>query len=106
MKRFFVWYDNGSGWFEAHGGAFPVEAATAEEALSLINAEAYLPYTSVVTASSDESPNYGGKILASVSSRKCQDCGGKEDPDHRGLAIGDEGVLGGQSSCGDAHRFV
>ena len=35
----------------------------------------------------------------------CSACGGTPDPQHRGLSIEDAGAWGGQSGCGDLHRF-
>ncbi|HLD75548.1 MAG TPA: hypothetical protein VI874_00895 [Candidatus Norongarragalinales archaeon] len=58
MEQFYCWYDNGSGYFEADSRAFPVLAASAEEALEKTGG----PQTNwgsnrVVTASSADDPN-------------------------------------------------
>ena len=65
MKKFFCWYDNGSGWFEAHPDYFPVEAESAEEALRLVGGPSSGWGPQVVTGSADADPNVRGtKILA------------------------------------------
>ena len=62
MKKFFVWWDNSQGWFEADPENFPGTAASAQEMLAKVPD---YDYPVVVTGSREDDPNRTGtKILA------------------------------------------
>ena len=53
MKNFYCWYDNGSGWFEAMAGFYPVVAMSAEDALTQAYPHRSVGYATVVTNGDD-----------------------------------------------------
>ena len=54
LRDYYVWYDNGSGWYQAAPHAFPIHADTAEDALGMAGCAGY---GAVATLYREHDPN-------------------------------------------------